>query len=451
MKIILALFGAMLLCHVVCQAGSLPREPEKDNGEYMLDLLTNTYSRVWREIWDAGDNRFRLRLGSNNTGQWFLEEEFKFSADLLSRLRFRYHHSRLLRNSSEQRTADTFEFEGNFYGNNYVSVFATPTFLKAESSIGIMLQNRRAVNRFSIVFVEFPQFMRNFAEHRRNGPDSLLSVLTDDPVRFGLDIREPLGPNAWLRLAGEYIPSFELADEVEATGLTIPKEQVEAAGLSGWVEYGWNTESALRQQTAVGLEAGYRKEESRRMLSTSAASSGIVGRPPATSPPPPAPRLLEMEFDGDLFDRGRDDSVKFWEERRVRFEPYARVVLSPRYTLRARVRLEERTIEWQSARGHSIETEYVVSLIGVRMNLGSRRQSIIEAGIASEFRKRSEEIDNSSVRTDHLDDHRIYISYEHVFGDAKIVRITEAIELDGEDVGEFRIHDHGFVQMIFGF
>ncbi|NIM19180.1 MAG: hypothetical protein GTO51_02230 [Candidatus Latescibacteria bacterium] len=63
----------------VAQAERLPIEPEEDNSEYILDLETNAYSRLWREIWDDEDNRLRLRLGSNNVRDWFIEEELKWT------------------------------------------------------------------------------------------------------------------------------------------------------------------------------------------------------------------------------------------------------------------------------------------------------------------------------------------------------------------------------------
>jgi hypothetical protein len=463
MKTRLALFGLILLSHTFCVAGTLPKEPEFDNGEYMLDLVTNRYNRLWREIYDAGDNRFRLRLGSNSFEQWLLEEELKLSTDLLSRLRFRYRHARLFRNSSEQLADDTFEFEGRFYGNNYLSFFATPTFLKAENSIGLMLQNRRAVNRYSIVFVEFPQAVRNFTEREKGGPDTLLTVFTDKPIRFGVNIRESIGSNVWLRVAGEYIPSFEMADEIKSTGQTIAKERIKAAGIMGWVEYVWHVERDFSEQTALGLDWGYRKEESSRWFAGSSGvpsrvpgmptpSSADPARDPSSFPGQRAPRLLEMEFDDGLFERGVDDSVQSWEESRVRLQPYAWFYLTRRLTARTTVRAERREIGWTNVGGERrlLETDYLVALVGMRVHLGSRRQSIIEGGLASEFRKRRETIEGSCDTTHH-DDHRAYFSFEYAFDESKRVRITEAFELDGEDVGDLRIHDHGFLQMIFGF
>jgi hypothetical protein len=463
MKTRLALFGLILLCHTFSVAGTLPKEPEFDNGEYLLDLVTNRYSRLWREIYDAGDNRFRLRLGSNSFEQWLLEEELKFSTNLLERLRFRYRHARLFRNSSEQLSDDSFEFERRFHGNNYLSFFATPTFLKAHNSIGLMLQNRRAVNRYSIVFVEFPQAVRNFTEREKGGPDTLLTVFTDKPIRLGANIRERIGSNVWLRVAGEYIPSFEYADEIKSTGETIAKERIKAAAIMGWAEYVWHVERGFSEQTALGVDWGYRREESARWFAGSSGAPSIIPAMPAVTSADPArdasdpvgqraPRLLEMAFDDGLFERGVDDSVQCWEEKRIRLQPYAWLYLTRRLTARATVRAERREIGWTSVDGKRqlLETDYLVALASLRLHLGSRRQSIIEGGLASEFRKRREDVDGSSDTTHH-DDHRAFFSFEYAFDESKRVRITEALELDGEDVGDLRIHDHGFLQMIFGF
>jgi len=121
-------------------------------------------------------------------------------------------------------------------------------------------------------------------------------------------------------------------------------------------------------------------------------------------------------------------------------------------TAHATVRFERREIDRTNTSGQHflVETDYVTALVGLRAHFGSRRQSIIEGGFASEFRKRREQIDDMS-NTTHHDDHRFYFSFEYAFDDSKRLRITEAFELDGEDIGDLRIHDHGFLQMIFGF
>ena len=160
-----------------------------------------------------------------------------------------------------------------------------------------------------------------------------------------------------------------------------------------------------------------------------------------------------MEFDGDLFFPGGDDSVQVWRERRLRAEPYVWLYLTRRFTARAAVRFETRKIEWVNTGGvaHAIETDYVVPSVGLRTYFGSRRKFVVETDFASEIRKRREEIGGSLSRTENFHDHRFYFGLEYFFADDKIIRIIEAIELDGEDVGEFRIHDHGFFQMIFAF
>ena len=257
----------------------------------------------------------------------------------------------------------------------------------------------------------------------------------------------------WLRLAGEFIPSFEVADELEDSGIITQREKIEARGLSGWVEHVWHNDRPITAQTALGIEAGYRYEESQRLPGAAAESTNRAADHCQAIQLSLAPRLLDMEFDDDLYDRGRDDDAQFWSERRWRAEPYAWVAVNPRLTARARVRFEQRDIEWldDRARYRSLKTTYAVPTISARVHFGSHRQAIVEAGFASEFRNRREVRVDASVREDNLADHRLYLAYEHVFGEAKMIRVAEAIELDREDVGELRIHDHGFLQLVFGF
>jgi hypothetical protein len=443
------LHGLALLC--AASAGTLPKEPEFDSVEYMLDLVTNRFDRLWRETYDAGDNRFRLRLGSNNYEQWFLEERLKFSTDLASRLRFRFDHARIFRNSSEQLADDTFEFEVRFLGNNYLSFFARPTFLKAENAIGLMLQHRRAVNRYSIVFLEFPQIVRNFTERHKGDRDTLLTVFTDKPIRLGVNIRERIGRRMWIRVTGEYIPSFEIADEIKSTGETIARERIEAAGAAGWVEYVWQGDRGPSEQTALGIDWGGRYEESSRWFGGTSAAPGLVA-PVEGIAPNRAPHLLDMELDGDLYERGVDDSVAAWREERLRVQPYLWLNLGRRLTVRGTLRLERREINWTAVGGrcHRVQSDYGVALAGLRAHFGSRRQTILEGGLAAELRRRYEKTDGTAMTTDHHD-HRAYLSFEYAFSETNRVRITEAFELDGEDIGELKIHDHGFIQMIFGF
>jgi hypothetical protein len=452
-----------------------PREPEEDNREYVLDAVTNDYNRQWREMWDGGDNRFRLRVGSNNVTQWFLEEELKFSTNLIkNRLRFRFWHTRLLRNSSEQLTEDSFEFETRVFSNNYLSAFATPTSKRAENTIGLMLQNRRAVNRYSVLFIELPHVVRNFTEERKDGADSLNVVFTDKPVRLGLNIRERLRPGVWLRLEGEYVPEFTVIEEEAATGTVARSESAKAKSLGGWVEYNWRETDALAAKSAVGFEAGYRRDERAEgsspltnTLSSPRINEGIaplgaqridegfasVGVGDEGELPQKCDRLILMEFDKDLYWISADDSVTAWRNTRAYAKPYAWVVLNDRWLVRAAVQFERREIRRRNRQSTEtvIENRYIAPAAAGRLSLGSRRQAIVELGWASLFRQRQERVGQSAPIETDFDDHRMFMTFEYVFSPNKRVRLIEAFELDGEDRGRYGIHDHGFFQMIFGF
>jgi hypothetical protein len=436
---------------------AFPREPEEDNREYVLDAVTNDHSRAWREVWDAGDNRFRMRVGSNNVTQWFLEEELKFSSSLIEhRLRFRFHHARLLRNSSERLTGDTFEFEGRAFGDHYVSAYATPTSRRAENAVGLVLQNRRAVDRYSLFFIEFPHVVRNFTEGRKDNADSLNVVFTDKPVRLGLNVRERLHRGVWLRLEGELVPEFTVAEEVQATGAVVRSEAVKAKSLAGWLEYNWPPTDPLPARSAVGLEAGYRQDERTERPGSLAAAPARAPSwedPTKTGDVVSAASGVLMAFDKDLYGISPDDTVAAWSNTRTYARPYTWIVLNDRWSLRAAILFESREIQRlnRQAVETSIENRYVAPAAGARLGLGSRQQSIVELGWTSLARRREEKTGaGASIRTD-FDDHRIYAAFEYVFGPDRIVRLIESFELDANDRGQYGIHDHGFFQMIIGF
>lgn len=440
------------------RGATVPQEPEEDNQEYLLDLVTNQYNRSWREVWDAGDNRFRFRLGSNNVTQWFLEEELKFSTELLDRLRFRFYHSRRFRYTTDKVTWDVMELEARVHKRNYASLYVRPTFDKRQSSLGFMYQHRRAVNRFILLSVEWPGLFRNFFEHHRNTADSLLNIFTDRPVRLGLDVREQIIPNVWIRARGEFIPSFEMGEEVTATGERFPKERAEAKALAGWAEYIIDPARDIRDQMVFGIEMGYQR--SRKSKDPEYGGSwlddiGVLGSPRGDDH---LVRIPQRRFGEDLYERTEEDTVMAWRDSRRFVSPYAWVPLNDRVVLRGTLRFEEREIAIGNDNDQTFTTinKYVVPSVGVRYGLGDRRQYLLEAGFASEFRERTEKRVESPdvpqiVGEEDFDDHRLYIAFEYVFGDSKIIRFIEAFELDSEDRGEFKIHDHGFCQLILGF
>jgi hypothetical protein len=438
----------------------IPAEPEADNREYVLDAVTNDFNRAWREVWAEGDNRFRMRVGSNNVTQWFLEEQLKFSTGLVEeRLRFRFHHERLLRNSSERITGDTFEFEGRVFGDNYLSGYVTPTSTRAENAVGLVMQNRRAVNRYARVIVEFPHVVRNFTEGRKGAADSLDVVFADKPLRLGLDVRERVYRGVWFALEGEIVPEFTVTETDGETGELVRSEAVKATSLAGWVETSWPQTDPLPERSAVGLEAGYRKDERGEVHAAS-----MTAAPALADPAFPVRRAGDdgalaaggsvlMEFDRDLYWISADDSVAGWTSTRAYGKPYAWIVLDHRWSVRGVVRFERREIRHLNRQSMEtiIENRYVAPAAGARLALGAKRRSTVELGWASLFRTRKEKTGaGSPVETD-IDDHRIYAGFDYAFAADKVVRLIESFELDARDRGQYGIHDHGFVQLIFGF
>lgn len=464
------LAGAFLAAPGGAFAGTAPREPEDDNREYLLDIVTNEYGRRWREVWDEGDNRFRFRLGSNKVAQWFLEEELKLAVGLADRVRFRFHHARLLRYTTEEIGWDVLEFEGRIRGAFYLSLYARPTFDKREQSLGLIAQHRRAVNRYVAVSVERPGFMRNYFERHREASDSLLNVFTDKPVRFALDARERILPQLWVRASGEYISSFEMGEEVNATGVVTPMEKADARALTGWVEYVARPSARTGDQTAFGIAAAYQRSSKSRDAGCGCLSWDAVGccrrwgDGASAAPGGPARRDGAMSavpyghFGQDLYERTDDDTVRAWRDRRVHVSPYAWVPLNDRVALDAVLRYEKREIGVRNRLGETFDTtnEYVVPRIGVSYAMGTRRQYLLEGGFVSEFRNRTVERSGGTpprakLREESIDDHRLYVAFEYVFGESNMIRVVEGFELDARDRGQFGIHDHGFFQLIVGF
>jgi hypothetical protein len=462
-------------------AGSVPQEPEQDNSEYVLDLVTNSYARAWREAWDGGDNRFRFRLGSNEVAQWFVEEELKLSASLTDRFRFRFHHARLLRYTTEQIPWDVLEFEGRVHKQLFASFYARPAFDKRVGSLGLMLQLRQAVNRYARLSVEWPGFMRNFVEHHQESSDSVLHIFTEQPVRFALDLREEITPNIWIRVTGEVIPQFGMGDEIAKTGDRIARESAQAEAAGGWIEYVVDPSRAPAHQFAFGVEADYQRERKSKgpvaypaTFAANASRAGVggsrgwAGASRAGADEGAAPsgsrrdgvlrKTPELRFDEDLYEEMDDDTVTAWRETRAFVAPYAWVPIGERVVVNATVRFEEREISVSNDEGKAYATtnEYVVRRLGASYAFGGGRRFLVESGWAAEFRRRTVEVEQPfgggiELSRNDIDDHRIYLAIEYRFGEANMIRLNEAFELDCEDRGQFGIHDHGFFQMIVGF
>ena len=451
------LFVLVLSASETVLAASIPQEPEKDNREYALDTVTNDYSRRWREIWDSGDNRLRFRLGSNRVTEWFLEEELKLSAPLLDRVRFRFYHSRQFRTSTEHISWDVLEFEGRLHDNLYLSFYARPTFDKRDSALGVMFQHRDAVDRFFILSVEWPGFMRNFSEHHRETSDSLLHIFTRYFPRFGLDMREKITPNLWLRATGEFSPALDLGEEITATGDRIFKERVEAKAIDGWVEYVVDPSRGVRDQMAFGVEAGYQKTVKSKDLTQRLpyAAASVDKNPHAGSDLQAVP---QNHFGEDLYEETDGDTVRAWRDTRGYVSPYAWVPVNERITLRGTLRYEKREIATENDVRQAFFTtnEYIVPRVGVSYAMGGKRQYVVETGLVFEYRTRTEEEKTGwdpreLIREEDIDDHRLYLAFEYVFGESNVIRLNEGFELDARDRGQFGIHDHGFFQLILGF
>ncbi len=311
------------------------------------------------------------------------------------------------------------------------------------------------MNRFSLVFIELPHVVRNFTEDKKDNADSLNVIFTNKPVRLGVNLRERLRPNVWLRVEGEVVPEFTIAEEEAATGQIVRSESAKARSLAGWVEYSWSEQHPLPERSAVGIEGGYHMDERSEGLR---GSGSLLGSRTAfdadkdDQSPQRLDRHVLMEFDKDLYWISADDSIIAWRSTRTYAKPYAWVVINDAWTLRAAVQFERREIirvNRQSVKT-TIENRYIAPMAGARWGLGARRQSIVEFGWASLFRQREEHSGAGASTTD-FNDHRLYVAFEYAFSPNKFIRLVESFELNKRDRGQYGIHDHGFFQMIFGF
>lgn len=422
-----------------------PLEPEEDNSEYLLDLVSNDYSPAWLRMWEGGDNRLRFRLGSNSVEQWFIEEELKLATSLVDdRLRFRYRHARLHRHAGERIGADTFEFETRVAGRAYVSAFLTPSSVKADNAVGVAVQHRRRVDRFTLFFLEFPHVARNVIEREKDNSDEFIAVFDERPVRFGLRMREEPIEGLLVRLDWELVPRFEIVEQVQRSGAVVRRESGSASSLAGNLEY----DRGRREDdgaTIGGVAFGYRladrddTEPQRPGLALAAKEAG------------PSP-LIALEFDSDLYSLGALDSLSRWETKRAWAKPYLWFEVNDRWTLRCALHLEEREIERVEGDGATttITNRYTAARAGARFALGARRRSSVELGWASSLRRREELTATMRERHD-IHENRVYLAYEISLGEARAIRAIESFDLDREDRGKFWIHDHAFVQLIFGF
>lgn len=434
-------------------ADRLPAEPELDNREYVLDRVTNAYTREWRELWDGTDNALRFRLGSNNVEEWNLEEELKLAARLLTRLRLRFYHARLLNYSS--RSFNTIEFEGELSTRYFFSVFATPTHDKVDNSFGVTLQRRTAVDRYALVYLEFPRFLNNFTEHHKDSADTLLTLYSRPPVKIGIDLWERMASHVTLRLAGYITNNFEMVNESERTGIRTDEETGRLWALSGWAEYCLDPARGIRRQTAAGISGAVRsskKEKTGTPGSAQAFEKSVL----------PASRrtmgdLPFIDFDVAPFSVLAEDTAGAYNETAWFLQPYAWIAVTDMLVFRACLHLESRRLEWISPDGGrtAVENDYIVPALGLRIALGERQKSVIEGRLSASLRNREEEFRRLSgeyrITSDKFFDSRLAVAYEYHFRPDAVFRIIESIDLDREDWGQFSIHDHGFFQIIVGF
>jgi len=460
----MSLVLASLLASFVVDAGSSasPLEPERDNKEYILDQVTNEYSRTWREVWDGGESSLRFRLGSNNVRQWFIEEELKLATDLLKRLRLKFYQSRLLRYSDHQYSFNTFEFELRLRNDYYVSLIAIPTAKKDDNSIGFSLQRRRAVNRYVLLYLELPRFLNNFTEHHKATSDTLFDIYSRQPVRFGIEFRDNIGAHFAARFSGYMSNNYEFALENSSTGERVKEGWGKVKAFAGWAEYIDDTTQTINKQNVFGIEGAYALVEKFRVPALFEATTEIV--PPLEHDKVSRRALMStgytlpyIEFSDDPFTLLQSDTLLSYSEEKMFFTPYLSISIGERAVVALSVRFEKRELKWSDNEriGSRVKNRYIVPAFRLFYELGSTRKSEVGFAFISEYRKRTEAdcigLDYIIYKESERKDHRISISYEYRFRPHARFKVIESFDLDRRDWGQFSVHDHGFFQLIVGF
>jgi hypothetical protein len=291
--------------------------------------------------------------------------------------------------------------------------------------------------------------VRNFTEREKGNDGRAIEVFSDRPLRLGLEVREEPLPELVLWCDAELIPEFGVTEEDPVLDVPVREERVRARSLAARVEYRWRRCHDRHAVARSGLEGGCRLED---------RDSAPLAIPVVTELTPRAheafaPAAVDLfEFDRDLYRISADDTVSGWKSTRRWIAPYAWLHIGRRWTLGAILHVEEREIRYQytTQPGRIVTNDYVVTSASARFAPRPDGHSALEAGWASSHRKRKVCEAGRSI-TRGIDDHRIFVGYEHVFGPARRLRLVESFELDRGDRGDYGIHDHAFIQLIIGF
>jgi hypothetical protein len=334
-----------------------------------------------------------------------------------------------------------------------------------------MFQVRQTVNHFFFLFIEFPHFLRNFTEDHSDPPGDVRTAFDDNPIRIGVNARELVYPNVWLRLKASTTNNFTIRQEMVETGDRVGSEQGKVTDIEGYLEYVFDPNASLSEQSAAGIGGAYLNTDKRRggiaspcsLCSLEMHTGGPAWSFGGAKNSGFADKALYRQAtqsgieETSPFTATEEDSVRAWRVERYFARPFLWMVLSKRTIVHAAIRFEKGELKWRNDKWWEtkIKSWNTIPSVGVQYHLGRRKASIVEAVFSAQYRKREESIMRvSGVQTRDVKkfrDQRISLVYEYRFSPTRSVRIIETIDLNHEDWGQFSIHDHGFFQILIGF
>jgi hypothetical protein len=402
-----------------------PAEPERYDSEYYLDILTMRFDPEWRDFWYARDNAFALRFGSLNVEQWNLEESLKFSTSLGARWRLRYWME--MRNSLDERAAERNELELEYRlgGATYLSLLIEPAFWKRENDAGICIQRRRAIDRYVRLIFRVRDFANDFAYKHGENIEGEMNLYAAQPVEFVLEGRETIGEVIHFGFCASATNTWS-KDYRFLTG-TEPdyRESAYARDGSLWFEY--EALPSLR----VNLDA--------RAAEYYGETSGRYQR---------VTRHRVREFIPHVWwyaNAGADHSAN--DDEADALERRAGVGVCAGVEIR-REGAAYRTSGFETV-GESDATRKTEFLPFLLFRRGFTAMHMVELGYLGD--RYDFDAIGPGARSSERWENRIKLSYEMRFKERGRFRVTETIDLDPEDWGQFSIHDHFFLMLMLGF
>ena len=386
---------------------AIEEEPERFDSEYYLDMLTFREDRFWRELWFDRDNAYGLRFGSLNVEQWALIQSLKFAVPVSGRVRIRYHldiHELLDERSTDRSEIET---EVRIAGDHYVSALLAPAFWKRENDVGLRLQRRTAVDRFLLLDFRVIDAANDFAYEHGEDIEGEERIYSSQPFEIGVKAREEVAPGLRFGLEASAVTLWRRDNSFEDDPVEGYSDAGRSRELDLWVEYD------ITERWSLDVDV----------------------------------RTAEYMYE-------RSGTASFAERHRTRsFLPRAwlfagdRTESRPRWILSAGVQVRRERWSREGDEGGSFRKDEILPLLTGELALSPSHS--VSAGYLADLY--ASERTGAGAGSDSRTENRIRLSWIYRIGGRGRLEVIETIDLDGEDHGQFSVHDHFFVMLLLGF